>query len=84
MQKPEHLHNMGDTVQKPEHLLISFSLQQLLLFTVQLIWTIMIYLFCREVWPENDSFGHAGLAPEEEFLSMREIFMTDIGQPTGK
>lgn len=42
------------------------------------------YFFCREVWPENDSFGHVGLAPEEEFLSMREIFMTDIGQPTGK
>lgn len=52
--------------------------------TYTFLYTITIYFFCREVWPENDSFGHAGLAPEEEFLSMREIFMTDIGQPTGK
>jgi hypothetical protein len=32
----------------------------------------------REVWPENDSFGSAGLSPEEEFIALREIFMADI------
>jgi hypothetical protein len=32
----------------------------------------------REVWPENDSFGSAGLSPEEEFIAVREIFMADI------
>lgn len=36
----------------------------------------------REVWPENDSFGHANMAAEDEFLAMREIFMTDLCQPT--
>ncbi|XP_046687268.1 protein timeless homolog isoform X2 [Homalodisca vitripennis] len=35
----------------------------------------------REIWPENDSFGHTNMAPDEEFLAMREIFMTDIGLP---
>ncbi|KAG8314055.1 hypothetical protein J6590_101372 [Homalodisca vitripennis] len=37
----------------------------------------------REIWPENDSFGHTNMAPDEEFLAMREIFMTDIGLPAG-
>jgi hypothetical protein len=32
----------------------------------------------REVWPENDSFGSANMAPEEEFIAIRDIFMADI------
>lgn len=32
----------------------------------------------REVWPENDSFGSAFMAPEEEFMAMRDIFLADI------
>ncbi|KAF7414932.1 hypothetical protein HZH68_003421 [Vespula germanica] len=34
---------------------------------------------CREVWPENDSFGRADIPPEEEFLALREIFFADLG-----
>ncbi|KAF7285717.1 hypothetical protein GWI33_010138 [Rhynchophorus ferrugineus] len=33
----------------------------------------------REVWPENDSFGNDNMAPEEEFLALREIFFADLG-----
>ncbi|XP_033326523.2 circadian regulator timeout [Megalopta genalis] len=33
----------------------------------------------RDVWPENDCFGRAGITPEEEFLSLREIFFADLG-----
>ncbi|XP_011499954.1 PREDICTED: protein timeless homolog [Ceratosolen solmsi marchali] len=35
----------------------------------------------REVWPENDSFGKADMAVEEEFLVLREIFLADLGVP---
>ncbi|XP_069688768.1 protein timeless homolog [Periplaneta americana] len=35
----------------------------------------------REVWPENDSFGNANMAPEEEFEALRDIFMADIQNP---
>lgn len=34
---------------------------------------------CREVWPENDSFGHAGMSPEEEFMALREIYFAELG-----
>ncbi|CAL7943920.1 unnamed protein product [Xylocopa violacea] len=37
----------------------------------------------REVWPENDSFGRANITPEEEFLSLREIFFADLGEIIG-
>jgi hypothetical protein len=30
------------------------------------------------VWPENDSFGNANMAPEAEFMAIRDIFMADI------
>ncbi|XP_017893332.1 protein timeless homolog isoform X2 [Ceratina calcarata] len=33
----------------------------------------------RDVWPENDSFGRVDIAPEEEFLVLREIFFADLG-----
>ncbi|XP_048512372.1 protein timeless homolog isoform X2 [Athalia rosae] len=33
----------------------------------------------REVWPENDSFGSAGITEEEEFMSLREIYFADLG-----
>ncbi|XP_046476559.1 protein timeless homolog [Neodiprion pinetum] len=33
----------------------------------------------REVWPENDSFGHAGMTEEEEFIALREIYFADLG-----
>lgn len=35
--------------------------------------------FCREVWPENDSFGSANITSGEEFLALREIFFADLG-----
>lgn len=41
-------------------------------------------LICREVWPENDCFGNSNMQADEEFLAMREIFMANIGQPTGE
>lgn len=34
--------------------------------------------FLREVWPENDCFGYANMAPEEEFMAIRDIFMANI------
>nr|CAD7457158.1 unnamed protein product [Timema tahoe] len=34
----------------------------------------------REVWPENDCFGNPYMSAEEEFMSIREIFMADIPQ----
>lgn len=34
----------------------------------------------REVWPENDSFGSPNMAPEEEFLALRDIFFADLGE----
>lgn len=34
----------------------------------------------REVWPENDVFGSAHMAPEEEFAALREVFFADIAQ----
>jgi timeless len=33
---------------------------------------------CREVWPENDCFGNENMAPEEEFMAIRDIFMANI------
>ncbi|XP_063971887.1 protein timeless homolog [Diachasmimorpha longicaudata] len=33
----------------------------------------------REIWPENDFFGAPGMAVEEEFLALREIFHADLG-----
>ncbi|XP_014609708.1 PREDICTED: protein timeless homolog isoform X1 [Polistes canadensis] len=38
-----------------------------------------LFRACREVWPENDSFGRADIPPEEEFLALREIFFADLG-----
>ncbi|XP_066149968.1 protein timeless homolog isoform X2 [Euwallacea fornicatus] len=34
----------------------------------------------REVWPENDSFGSSNMAPEEEFLALRDVFFADLGE----
>ncbi|KAJ8921929.1 hypothetical protein NQ315_008563 [Exocentrus adspersus] len=34
----------------------------------------------REVWPENDSFGSNNMAPEEEFLALRDIFFCRLGR----
>lgn len=34
--------------------------------------------FCREVWPERDQFGAQDIGPEEEFMAVREIFMSDL------
>lgn len=36
-------------------------------------------LFCRDVWPENDSFGKPNITSEEEFLALREVFFADLG-----
>ncbi|XP_017771147.1 PREDICTED: protein timeless homolog [Nicrophorus vespilloides] len=33
----------------------------------------------REVWPEDDCFGAADIAVEEEFLALKEIFCADLG-----
>ncbi|KAJ6639151.1 hypothetical protein Bhyg_11891, partial [Pseudolycoriella hygida] len=32
-----------------------------------------------EVWPENDCFGSASAAPEDEFILLHEIFTTNLG-----
>ena len=37
-----------------------------------------ILLFCREVWPERNEFGTADISPEDEFMALREIFMTSL------
>lgn len=34
--------------------------------------------FCREVWPERDQFGAPDICPEEEFMAVREVFMSDL------
>lgn len=36
----------------------------------------------REVWPERDQFGAQDIGPEEEFMAVREIFMSDLPRPT--
>ena len=33
---------------------------------------------CREVWPEGDAFGAADIAPEDEFLALREIHFAEL------
>lgn len=35
---------------------------------------------CREVWPENDTFGKNPSPPEEEYLIFQEIFYADLGE----
>ena len=35
-------------------------------------------LNCREVWPDGGQFGAADISPEQEFMSLREIFLADI------
>lgn len=32
----------------------------------------------REVWPERNEFGAPDITPEEEFMSLREIFMANL------
>ncbi|XP_052803681.1 protein timeless homolog isoform X2 [Mya arenaria] len=32
----------------------------------------------REVWPERNEFGSADISPEDEFMAVREIFMTEL------
>lgn len=36
-------------------------------------------LLHREIWPENDCFGAASAAPEEEFMLLHDIFTTNLG-----
>ncbi|XP_050308820.1 protein timeless homolog [Anthonomus grandis grandis] len=43
---------------------------------------IAILRAAREIWPENDSFGSPNMAPEEEFLALRDIFFADLGENT--
>ena len=33
---------------------------------------------CREVWPERNEFGTPDISPEDEFMALREIFMTHL------
>lgn len=35
---------------------------------------------CRQLWPENDTFGKNPSLPEEEFLICQEIFFADLGE----
>lgn len=37
------------------------------------------FTFNREIWPENDCFGAASAAPEDEFMLLRDIFTTNLG-----
>lgn len=37
------------------------------------------FLSCRrEVWPDRPEFGQEGISVEEEFMALREIFMTNL------
>ncbi|XP_022340668.2 protein timeless homolog [Crassostrea virginica] len=38
----------------------------------------------REVWPERDQFGAADIGPEEEFMAVREIFMSNLPRPAAE
>ncbi|KAK6622534.1 hypothetical protein RUM44_002346 [Polyplax serrata] len=33
----------------------------------------------RQVWPENDHFGHDGMPPEDETLALEQICLADLG-----
>ena len=33
--------------------------------------------FCRECWPSDERFGGADMPPEEEFMLVRNLFMTE-------
>ena len=37
-----------------------------------------MFCHCREVWPEREEFGTANMAEEDEFMAMREIFLTTL------
>ena len=39
---------------------------------------VFIFLCYREVWPERNEFGTADISPEDEFMALREIFMTSL------
>ena len=40
-------------------------------------------LLFREVWPDGDVFGAADIAPEDEFMALREIHFTDLNGEVG-
>ena len=37
-----------------------------------------LYFCYREVWPERNEFGTPDISPEDEFMALREIFMTNL------
>jgi len=39
---------------------------------------VFIVILNREVWPERNEFGSADISPEDEFMALREIFMTAL------
>ncbi|KAL5009791.1 hypothetical protein ScPMuIL_012096 [Solemya velum] len=43
---------------------------------------VALFRAAREVWPENDQFGSTDISPEDEFMALREIFMTHIPRQT--
>ncbi|XP_053408285.1 protein timeless homolog isoform X2 [Mercenaria mercenaria] len=45
---------------------------------------VAIFRAAREVWPDRNEFGSADIAPEDEFMALREIFMTSLPRPTAE
>ncbi|XP_060554622.1 protein timeless homolog [Ruditapes philippinarum] len=45
---------------------------------------VAIFRAAREVWPDRNEFGSADIAPEDEFMALREIFMTNLPRPTSE
>ncbi|KAH3702538.1 hypothetical protein DPMN_077562, partial [Dreissena polymorpha] len=43
---------------------------------------VALFRAAREVWPERNEFGSADISPEDEFMALREIFMTQLPRPT--
>ncbi|KAK3595063.1 hypothetical protein CHS0354_043159 [Potamilus streckersoni] len=42
---------------------------------------VALFRAAREVWPERNEFGTPDISPEDEFMCLREIFMTSLPRP---
>ncbi|KAL4229318.1 hypothetical protein ACF0H5_012360 [Mactra antiquata] len=39
---------------------------------------VALFRAARDVWPDRDEFGSTDISPEDEFMALREIFMTAL------
>jgi timeless len=39
---------------------------------------VALFRAAREVWPEEDQFGSQNITSEEEFMALREVFLTPL------